>query len=300
MRVLVTGASGFLGRVVCSALGSRGHDVMALVRRPGSEPPNTAPLVGDLADGASLSKALADARPDCVVHLAAETATQRNSERIEEVNVRGTERLLDACSNAGAPRFVFASTVVTGDAQGALLSEETELPVQTAYGRSKQAGEQLVRASGLDFVIMRPSHIYGGGGWFAEEIVGRLRKPGRIAIVGRGDNWWDVVRDEDVAVAICEASERAAPGSIYHVVDDQPIRYRDFIALVASALGVGPPHRVPAWLARLAAGRDPVAATVRSARSSNDLIKRELGWAPRFRNARQGVPDAIAKLPPAT
>jgi len=87
-----------------------------------------------------------------------------------------------------------------------------------------------------------------------------------------------------------------APGSVYHVVDDQPITYYDFMALTADGLGVGAPRRVPDGLARLLAGRNAVAAVVRSARSSNAKIKRELGWKPRFPTAREGVPDALARL----
>src|SRR5204863_9808324 len=115
--------------------------------------------------------------------------------------------------------------------------------------------------------------------------------------LGRGDNWWDVVRVEDVASACVDAAERGASGAVYHVVDDEPIRYFDFVALTAEALGVGRPRRIPVWLARIAAGRDPVRAVVRSARSSNARVKAELGWAPRFPTAREGVPDAVAALP---
>jgi nucleoside-diphosphate-sugar epimerase len=168
--------------------------------------------------------------------------------------------------------------------------------VETAYGRSKQRGEQLVRESGLPSVIIRPSHVYGPGGWYAEEIVKRLRQPGRMVVLGRGDNWWDVVRVEDVAGACAEAAERAPDGALYHVVDDRPIRYYEFVALTAKALGVGPPRRVPIWLARLVAGADPVRAVTRSARSSNALIKNELGWEPRFPAAHEGVPDAVARI----
>lgn len=296
MRFLVTGASGFLGRVVSSVLVERGHEVAALVRRPGSEPAGTEPVSGDLTDTRRLGEAVAEARPDCVIHLAAEIATQRDADRVREVNVEGTRRLLSACGEAGRPRFLFASTVVTGDAHGALLDEDSQLPVETAYGRSKQDGERLVRESGLDSVIVRPSHVYGPGGWYAEEIVARLRQPGRFCVVGRGDNLWDVVRVEDAARAVADAAERAPAGSLYHVVDDEPIAYYDFIALTASALGVGKPRRVPAWLARLAGGRDPVRAVTRSARSSNARIKRELGWAPEFPNARAGVPGAVAAI----
>lgn len=297
MRVLVTGASGFVGGYACAELRERGHDVTALVRRPGSAPDGVAETRGDLgSEGTALAAAVAAAAPECVIHLAAEIASQRSAERIRAVNVDGTRRLLDACRAAGAPRFVFASTVVTGDAHGTLLDEQSALPVQTAYGRSKQEGERLVRASGLPAAIVRPSHVYGAGGWYASEFVARLRQPGRFAVIGRGDNWWDVVRVEDVAAALCDAAERAPAGALYHVADDAPITFQDFIALTARELGVGPPRSLPAWIARLVAGRDPVTAVTRSARSSNALIKRELGWSPRFPTAAVGVPDAVARL----
>lgn len=296
MKAFVTGASGFLGHAVCAELRSRDHMVTSLVRRPGSEPDGTTAVQGDLSDQARLTGALRDAAPDCVIHLAAEIATQRDPAKIDEVNVNGTRRLLEACKAAGQIRFLFVSTVVTGDAGGALLTEESVLPVETAYGRSKQKGEELVRASGLPNVILRPSHVYGPGGWYAEEIVKRLRQPGRLVVIGSGENLWDVVRVEDVATATVDAAERAPSGSLYHVVDDEPIRYFEFVAETASALGVGPPRRVPEWLARRVTGGDPVSAVVRSARSSNERIKRELGWKPQFPTARQGVPDAVAKI----
>jgi len=323
MRILVTGASGFIGGVVCRRLVEQGHEVSALVRRPGSEPPGTTPVAGDLGPACDLRAALTGARPECVVHLAAEIASQRSEAKVREVNVAGTRRLLDACLALGGerppepgterrptlppeagterrptlPRFIFASTVVTGDARGALLTEDSELPVQTPYGRAKQEGERMVLESGLPAVVIRPSHVYGPGGWYGEELVPRLRGPGRFAVIGSGENLWDVVHVEDVAAAIVLAvTSQAAVGRIYHVVDDEPISFFDFMALSASELGTRPPRRIPAALARLIAGRNAVDAVVRSARSSNERIKRELGWEPRFPTARQGVPDAVARL----
>jgi nucleoside-diphosphate-sugar epimerase len=296
VKAFVTGASGFLGHAVCAELQARGHQVAALVRRPGSEPQGTVAVPGDLTDGEALKRAIEQVRPDAVIHLAAEIATQRDPRRIEEVNVAGTARLLAACAGGDGIRFVFVSTVVTGDAHGDVLDEQTPLPVETAYGRSKQLGEQLVRDSGLTQAIIRPSHVYGPGGWYAEEIVKRLRQPGRFVVIGSGKNWWDVVRVEDVATACVAAAERAPDGALYHVVDDEPITYYEFVALTASALGVGAPRRVPVWLAQRVTGRDPVAAVVRSAKSSAEHLKRELGWQPQYPSAREGVPDAVAKM----
>jgi nucleoside-diphosphate-sugar epimerase len=300
MRILITGASGFIGSVTCAELLARGHDVDALVRRSGTNPPGTTAVAGDLtSDG--LSASVQQRQPDCVLHLAAEIATQRDERKLEAVNVDGTARLLDACralavGDKEGPRIVFASTVVTGEANGSLLDESSPLPVDTPYGRSKQAGERLVLDSGLPAIVVRPSHVYGAGGWFAHEIVARLRQPGRFAVVGRGENLWDVVRAEDVASALADTAERGTPGEIYHVVDDEPITCYDFIALAARALGVGRPRRVPAALARLVAGSNAVSAATRSARSSNAKLKCELGWSPRYASAAMGVPDAVQAL----
>jgi nucleoside-diphosphate-sugar epimerase len=302
MRTLVTGASGFIGGTLCAAMLEQGHDVAALVRRPGSEPPGTRALAGDLSDAARLREILVRERPECVVHLAAEIASQRSEAKLREVNVAGTEWLLDACLTlaadepAAGPRIVFSSTVVTGDAHGALLTEEEPLPVQTPYGRSKQEGERLVLGSGLPAVVIRPSHVYGPGGWYANEILPRLRQPGRFAVIGRGENLWDVVHVDDVVSALMLGLERVPAGSVYHVADDEPLTAYEFLALSAMALGVGAPRRIPAAVARLVAGANAVDAVMRSARSSNAKIKRELDWRPRFASAREGVPDAVARL----
>jgi nucleoside-diphosphate-sugar epimerase len=298
VKALVTGASGFLGGAVCSELRARGHDVSSVVRRPGSEPEGTRAVHCDLTDEAALAGAVRGAEPECVVHLAAEIGTQRDPRKIHAVNVEGMRRLIEACESAGARRLVFASTVVTGDAHGDILTEDSPLPVETAYGRSKQEGERMLHGSALEAVVVRPGHIYGPGGWYASECVTRLRQPGRFAVVGPGDNWWDMVHVEDVARAMADAAEKAPPGETYHCADDEPITQYEFLALTARELGVAPPRRVPLWLARLAAGRDPIRAAARSARTSNAKLKRELGWMPRYPTVQSGVPAVLAAIRP--
>jgi nucleoside-diphosphate-sugar epimerase len=297
MRALVTGASGFIGGRLCALLLTEGHDVAALVRRPGSEPAGTRAVHADLADDASVRTALAADRPDVVFHLAAEIASARDEARLREVNVEGTRRLVEACAAGGARRVVFASTVVTGDAHGRVLSEDEPLPVETPYGHSKQEGERIVLGSGLRAAVVRPSHVYGPGGWFAEEIVARIEGPGRFAVVGRGENLWDVVHVDDVCSAlVAAATSDAAAGEIFHCADDEPLTYRAFMDQTASALGLGRPRGIPVPVARLAAGGNAVDAVVRSARSSNAKLKSTLGWAPRYPTAREGLAATAAEL----
>jgi nucleoside-diphosphate-sugar epimerase len=128
VKVLVTGASGFLGHAVCAELRGRDHEIAALVRRPGSEPSETSAVRRDLGEVDALARALESVHPDCVIHLAAEIASQRDPSKIAEVNVEGTRRLLMACAAANRPRFAFTSTVVTGDAGGAVLDEDSTNP----------------------------------------------------------------------------------------------------------------------------------------------------------------------------
>jgi nucleoside-diphosphate-sugar epimerase len=294
--MLVTGATGFLGRAVCAELIARGRAVAVLVRTPGSEPPGTVPVVGDLTDPAAINAAARFAAQDCVVHLAAEIGTQRDPRKIDDVNVVGMRLLVDACEAAGVRRLVFASTVVTGDAHGALLTEQIPLPVQTAYGRSKQEGERILRDSTLEGVVIRPGHIYGPGGWYAGEVVTRLRRPGRFVVVGDGTNLWDVVHVADVANAIVDAAAKAAPGACFHCADDHAVTQYEFVARTARELEVGAPRRSPVWLARVVKGSGPAMAVVRSARTSNAKLKRELGWTPRYPTIETGIPAAVAAI----
>src|SRR5205823_14349440 len=111
-----------------------------------------------------------------------------------------------------------------------------------------------------------------------------------------GRTRWDVVHGDDVAAALVLAAESGPAGSVYHVADDEPITFYDFMALTAEALRLGAPRRIPTGLARIVAGRNAVDAVIRSARTSNAEIKRELGWHPRFPTAREGVADAVARL----
>ena len=300
MKALVTGASGFIGRAVCAELVARAYDVVAMVRRPGSEPPGTRAVQADLTDPVRVRAAVEQERPDAVAHVAAELASQRSERAIAAVNVEGTRCLVEACEGAGAPRMVFTSSVVTGEAGGALLDETTPLPVDTPYGESKREGERIVLGCDLPAVVVRPSHVYGPGGWYAGEMVARLRQPGRFAVIGSGENLWDVVHVDDVASAICDALEHGAAGEVFHVVDDAPVTFYDFMALTARALGCGPPRRIPSSLVRLAAGQHTLTALTRSARSSNAKLKRVLDWTPRYPTAREGVPAAIAALGSAT
>lgn len=302
MRCVITGANGFLGQVLIKKLLANGHSCLGLVRSKASMSVVTAlgadAEIADLFDQNKLAQTLNNYQPTTVFHLAAEIATQRDRNLIYRVNVEGTKILAETCRPLKLTAFVFASTVVVGDPQGNLIDETTPLIATTTYGQSKQAAEALLlnemKTNNLPVIILRPSHIYGYGGWY-EELVTEMLK-GRFMIPGNGKNWWDVVHVDDVAEAFRIAAEKPMPGEVFHIVDDQPILMDDFFGETAQALQLSKPWHVPQFIASLVRGRDPVSAAVRSAKSSNRKLKERLGWQPQFPDANVGIKDCIAKL----
>jgi nucleoside-diphosphate-sugar epimerase len=114
----------------------------------------------------------------------------------------------------------------------------------------------------------------------------------RFPIVGDGGGVWSHVHIEDAAAATVAAVERGRPG-VYNVVDDEPAPVREWLPVLASALGAKPPRRVPRWLARLLAGEAATAMMTEAKGASNENAKRELGWQPRYPSWRQGFAQGL-------
>src|SRR5262245_24704880 len=170
MRILVTGASGFVGAALCRELLARGHAVCAAVRRPtalvGAPSELRRAPVEDLAGDVDWRALLAGV--DGVVHLAAIAHRGAQESEIRRVNFEGTVRLARAAAGF-VRRFVFMSSVkVHGEDSGAGVYTETDrAQPMDAYGRSKleaeRALENLAARSGLELALVRPPLVYGPG-----------------------------------------------------------------------------------------------------------------------------------------
>lgn len=301
LRCFVTGATGFIGSRVVTRLLAAGHEVDVLARNPARAlalgVPAARVLEGDLFAIGKIRDVLR--RIDVVLHLAAEIGTQRDEAKIWKVDVEGTDAIAEACEAAKVKRLVFASTVVVGDPKGGVLRPEVPLEATTAYGRAKQESERRLLRADVPVVIARPSHVYGAGGWYAELVRDFARGPllGRLLrrYPGKGDNWWDLVHVDDVAAAIVLLAEKGESKQAYHIVDDTPVRMRDFFEITAHALGVPRPRRVPVFLAKWMRGAGPIALAVRSARSDNSKLK-ALGWRPAWPDSKDAIHDVIREL----
>jgi nucleoside-diphosphate-sugar epimerase len=299
MRVFVTGGSGFIGQRLVATLIDAKHEVVCLSRSGASSAllaeMGADVLSGDLTDSDSVRSCINEAKPTHVAHCAAEIATQRNKDRIEQVNIRGTLSLIEACRSVEDLKcFLFLSTVVRGEAEGQTFTEDTPIPATTAYGRSKQLGDEMVFQAhkdwGLPGVVLRPSHVYGPGGWFAGLLEDKL-----FRIPGKGENLWDMVHVDDVVAACTMLLEQAPAGEAFHVVDDEPITMKEFFGHAAQALGRKPYGHAPKFLAKMLKGSSAVISAVRSAKSSNLKLK-SLGWAPRHPKSSEALAGVVAEI----
>lgn len=157
MHVLVTGGTGFVGRHLCRELDDRGHDVTAFSRSPDDTvlPPDVTTARGDVTDRSSLDNAMAGM--DAVVHLVALSPLFKpagGERRHQTVTTEGTRNVLRAAEDADVGRMVYQSAL--------RVDPNSRIP----YLRAKGRAEEAVRASSLDWVITRPSIIFGEGGEF--------------------------------------------------------------------------------------------------------------------------------------
>lgn len=231
MRVLVTGASGFIGQPLVRRLLDDGHHVRALVRRTpgaGSANPRLEYATGDMTDHGSLDRAAQGM--DAIVHLACATGVADEA-IVRTVNVDGTRALLDAAKRHGVRRFVFVSTISATRAR------------MGPYGRTKREGEEMVAASGLEWVTVRPSLVYGSSeiGLFAT-LAAYLKKLPVVPVIGSGKIELDPIHVEDVNAVIAQCLTRNdVLRKTYDLLGPEHVTFNDFLALVSRSLGIRKP-----------------------------------------------------------
>jgi uncharacterized protein YbjT (DUF2867 family) len=218
MRLLVAGGSGFLGGYVLREAASRGHETIALARSPAAARSVTAsgarPLAGDLGQARGLDAAFAAARADALVCVAS-------------LGHGHGPGIVAAAEEAGIPRAVFVSTTAVTTALAA-PSKQVRL-----------AAEREIRASGLDWTILRPTMIYGApGDRNLSRLLRLLSRTPVLPVPATGACLHQPVHVADVAGAVLAAAVRpAAIGSTYDVAGPEPITFGELVAACARAVG---------------------------------------------------------------
>ncbi|MFC4638612.1 complex I NDUFA9 subunit family protein [Deinococcus hohokamensis] len=223
MNVLVTGATGFVGRAVVAELRRRGHAVWA-GSRSGQAVGDAPGVPLDVTDPGSVLRAVAQANPDAVVHLVGIIA-ETGEQTFARVHVEGTRHVL-AATPRGA-RFLHMSALGAGEIPG------------SRYSVTKGEAEALVQASGLNWTIFRPSLIFGMGDDFFGRVLKELVSVAPVVPqIGDGQFPFRPVSVEDVAQAFAAALEQPqTAGHTYALTGPQEFTFRELLDLELSALG---------------------------------------------------------------
>lgn len=298
--VFVTGAGGFVGSAVVSALVARGHRVVALVRGPASpfDPSSVLTVRGDLLEPGAWRSSLVGC--DAVIHLVGiirEDPTKGVT--FQRMHVQGTQAIVDAARDANVRRYVHMSALGSGP------------DAVSGYHRTKFAAEEYVRRSGLDWTIFRPSLIHGEQGEFMRMLAGWAGKPGAVMpYFGRGLTGLfgcgslQPVYVGDVAGAFADALDRPVAGRTFDLVGPDVVDWPTLYRLVGQAL-----HRrvrplpLPAWYGQLLTrllpprwlpfNRDQVLMARQD--NTGDVVPfaADFGWAPR------GLAEIVAQYAPS-
>ncbi len=303
MRVFLAGATGAIGGRLVPQLLERGHEVIGTCRSGDKADrlrvQGADAVVLDLLDRNAVTRAVAAAEPDAIVHEASALAGvsdvkhfDRSFATTNRLRTEGTDALIAAARETGVGRLVAQSFAGWPYARegGPVKTEEDPLdPTPVPAMRETLAAirylEREVVASGG--VALRYGGLYGSPEDAQLELVRKRRFP----IVGDGDGIWSFVHLDDAAAATVLALERGVAG-VYNVVDDDPAPVREWLPALAEAIGAKPPRRVPRWLGRLLAGESGVVLMTEIRGASNAKAKRELGWTLRYPSWRQGFPAA--------
>src|SRR3954452_22587673 len=261
-RVLIAGATGQIGRLLTPALVSAGDEVFGLARSDASAAQvrglGATPVRGDALDRAEVIAAVAEARPDVIVHeLTSIPREVPNPRKFAEsfgptnrLRREATRHLVDAAAEVGAGRVLAQSIAFAYRAEGApeVVDEAAPLDIEAkgAWGEIARAVSALEETvlGGPGGVVMRYGAFYGPGTPYSRDgALGQLVLRRRFPVVGGGEGRQPFIHLDDAVSATLALMERGS--GVYNIVDDDPARAREWVPGLAEALGAKAPMRVP-------------------------------------------------------
>jgi nucleoside-diphosphate-sugar epimerase len=283
MRILVTGATGYIGAVVAETFAGRGHAVVGTARSAAAEAGLVAlgheAVRADLHDPETLARAAAAC--DATIHAA---ATQ--DEEMGPVEQAAVHAMLAALTGTGKA-FVYTSGVwIYGSAPpGRILNEDSRPdPVGLLAWRPALEMEVLAAAAtGIRTVVIRPGMVYGRGGGPLNQFAA-MAEDGVPRYVGDGENHWSLVHVDDLAELYALALERAPAGTLVNGVLGPPLRVRDLAEAAAAGAGLPAPRPWPLADAALVLDPHDADGVTRDHRISGDRARTLLGWEPPARS----------------
>ena len=296
MRVLIIGASGAIGTHLTRQLTEQGQEVTGTCRSAAKEgrirAAGATSLVLDVLDAAATTSAVAQVRPDAVIYQATALAGRRFGRSLDKtfaptnrLRTHGTDNVIAAARSAGVRKLVAQSFAPYRYASPELVASEED-PVLAEPPAS--AAQTFAAMAHLDRAVTAAGGIalrYGGFYGEPDQMTTAVAKR-QYPLVGDGSGMMSFIHLHDAAAATVLALDADGP-AIYNVTDDEPAPMREWLPVLAAALGARPPRRVPEWIGRLIMGSG-LDMLIQARGAANAKAKKELGWTPRYATWREG------------
>jgi len=302
--ILVTGATGFVGKAVVQALLQKNHHVVGLVRdkqkAAALEKAGVELATGDMLAPESYTPLVQ--RVDAVIHAAQLSIPGRFSRarvtQVQQADKIMTEALAGECLKHDKKLLYTSGNFNYAPAGDQWITEES-LMDPPYFGRGHYNMfvylQQLHKEQGLKCLFLTAGFVYGPGGLFTRAFTEQLQK-NQLKVIGQGNNYWSNTHVDDLGAAFALAVESTSYGTNYNVVDDQPITLRELVNALTDALGKPRLGTISPWLMKLLLGGPLIEALVLSYRLSNTKAKAELGWSPRYPTFYDGLPVVLQDL----
>jgi nucleoside-diphosphate-sugar epimerase len=294
LKILVTGASGFIGSRLAAKLAQKGNTVIALTHDNKIQDPAVKTISADLT---SDSFTAPDEKFDVVFHLAAATPMEKNKKLVRKINYDGTVNLFNQIKDRTKFLVYVSGLGVFGDPGNKIVDENTSLKPNTDYAKIRLETQKFLETkckdNSIHFTVAYLGEVYGDGGWFTSQIIDRLKK-GSFRMPKAGEYYRCFVNVEDVVNALIAIAEKNAFDESFIITDSNPVLFKDFINFTCDKLGVRHPGSIPTFLANTILGGDFVKLLTTSIKTSNKKISKL--YSLQYPSYKEGIESVISKL----